>query len=100
MQESLSGHINVSAKSLRRKADDELVTTLAAATIHQRNTAGKTKPSRSRKHHADVTYLYLSEIGRTRLLTAEEEISLARAAQQGCVASRQRMIESNLRLVG
>ncbi|MDZ4731462.1 MAG: sigma-70 family RNA polymerase sigma factor [Xanthomonadales bacterium] len=95
MQESLSDHINVSAKSLRRK-DDELVPTLTVETIQQRNTAGK---SISRKHHADVTYLYLSEIGRSRLLTAEEEISLARAAQQGCVASRQRMIESNLRLV-
>jgi RNA polymerase nonessential primary-like sigma factor len=33
------------------------------------------------------------------LLTAEEEISLSTAARQGCLASRQRMIESNLRLV-
>jgi RNA polymerase nonessential primary-like sigma factor len=47
----------------------------------------------------DVTRIYLSEIGRARLLTAEEEIELSRAAQAGCVASRQRMIESNLRLV-
>lgn len=49
--------------------------------------------------HHDVTRIYLSEIGRARLLTAEEEISLSRAAQGGCLASRQRMIESNLRLV-
>ena len=47
----------------------------------------------------DVTRIYLSEIGRSRLLTAEEEVELSRAAQNGCVASRQRMIESNLRLV-
>jgi RNA polymerase nonessential primary-like sigma factor len=60
---------------------------------------GKRKSARIAGHHADVTYLYLSEIGRSRLLTAEEEISLARAAQKGCMASRQRMIESNLRLV-
>ena len=49
--------------------------------------------------HHDVTRIYLSEIGRARLLTAEEEVSLSRAAQNGCIASRQRMIESNLRLV-
>ncbi len=58
-----------------------------------------TRRSRTHRHPVDVTYLYLSEIGRTRLLTAEEEVSLARAAQGGCLASRQRMIEANLRLV-
>lgn len=50
-------------------------------------------------HHGDVTRIYLSEIGRARLLTADEEKSLTRAARKGCQASRQRMIECNLRLV-
>jgi RNA polymerase nonessential primary-like sigma factor len=58
-----------------------------------------TSTGRSQAHSQDVTRIYLSEIGRARLLTAEEEISLTRAARKGCVASRQRMIESNLRLV-
>lgn len=47
----------------------------------------------------DATRLYLSEIGGSKLLTAEEEVTLARLAQKGDVAARQRMIESNLRLV-
>jgi RNA polymerase nonessential primary-like sigma factor len=50
-------------------------------------------------HHGDVTRIYLSEIGRANLLTADEEKSLSRALRSGCNASRQRMIESNLRLV-
>jgi RNA polymerase nonessential primary-like sigma factor len=50
-------------------------------------------------HSQDVTRIYLSEIGKSRLLTAVEEIALTRSARNGCVASRQRMIESNLRLV-
>ena len=47
----------------------------------------------------DVTRLYLNEIGAAKLLTAEEEVDLARRAQAGDQAARQRMIVSNLRLV-
>jgi len=47
----------------------------------------------------DATRLYLNEIGASKLLTAEEEVMLARLAQKGDVPARQRMIESNLRLV-
>lgn len=47
----------------------------------------------------DATQLYLSEIGSSPLLSAEEEIYFSRLALKGDQASRQRMIESNLRLV-
>jgi RNA polymerase nonessential primary-like sigma factor len=47
----------------------------------------------------DVTRLYLNEIGASRLLTAAEEVYFARRIRQGDEAARQRMIESNLRLV-
>lgn len=47
----------------------------------------------------DVTRLYLNEIGASRLLSADEEVTLARRMQQGDEAARHRMIESNLRLV-
>jgi len=47
----------------------------------------------------DATRLYLSEIGASKLLTAEEEVYFSRLAQKGEMAARQRMIESNLRLV-
>ncbi|MBI6549387.1 RNA polymerase sigma factor RpoS [Xenorhabdus lircayensis] len=47
----------------------------------------------------DATQLYLGEIGFSPLLTAEEEVFFARRALRGDIAARQRMIESNLRLV-
>lgn len=47
----------------------------------------------------DPTRIYLNEIGYSPLLTAEEEVRYARLAQRGDRAARQRMIESNLRLV-
>lgn len=47
----------------------------------------------------DATQLYLNEIGFSPLLSAEEEVFYARRARQGIESARQRMIESNLRLV-
>jgi RNA polymerase nonessential primary-like sigma factor len=47
----------------------------------------------------DATRLYLSEIGFSPLLSAEEEVFYSRMAQRGEEAGRKRMIESNLRLV-
>ncbi|MRR51620.1 MAG: RNA polymerase sigma factor RpoS [Rhodocyclaceae bacterium] len=47
----------------------------------------------------DITQLYLNEIGASPLLTAAEEVDLARRVLKGDFAARQRMIESNLRLV-
>jgi len=47
----------------------------------------------------DATQLYLSEIGFSPLLSAEEEVYFSRLALKGDEPSRKRMIESNLRLV-
>jgi len=59
----------------------------------------KVKKPAGRSAEADATRLYLSEIGASPLLTAEEEVHYARMAQRGEEAGRTRMIESNLRLV-
>jgi RNA polymerase nonessential primary-like sigma factor len=48
---------------------------------------------------ADVTQKYLNEIGARSLLTAEEELVLARRVRAGDFDARQEMVERNLRLV-
>ncbi len=61
---------------------------------------GVTRPTgRPAAANHDATRLYLSEIGISPLLTADEEKHFARLAQRGDEAARHRMIESNLRLV-
>ncbi len=47
----------------------------------------------------DITQIYLNEIGQSPLLSADEELSYARATRDGDFDARQKMIEHNLRLV-
>ena len=47
----------------------------------------------------DALQLFLNEIRRYRLLNADEEIALAKRIEQGDLAAKERMINSNLRLV-
>ncbi len=47
----------------------------------------------------DSLRLYLRSIGRVHLLTAEQEVQLARRIERGDMMAKQQMIEANLRLV-
>jgi RNA polymerase primary sigma factor len=47
----------------------------------------------------DSLRLYLRSIGRVELLTAEQEVTLAKRIERGDMIAKQQMIEANLRLV-
>jgi len=47
----------------------------------------------------DSLQLFLADVGRHKLLTAAEEVTLAKAIERGDDRAKRRMIESNLRLV-
>lgn len=54
---------------------------------------------RAREDHFDATRVYLNELGRSKLLTADQEKFYGAKALKGDQAARRVMIESNLRLV-
>jgi RNA polymerase primary sigma factor len=47
----------------------------------------------------DSLQLFLNEIGRYKLLTADEEVALAKRIERGDRAAKEKMVNSNLRLV-
>ena len=51
------------------------------------------------KSTSDPVRMYLREIGKVSLLSAEDEIKLAQAAEKGDKAAAQKLINANLRLV-
>ena len=69
--------------------------------------ASAPQPDQRKKVEVDLTVepsldslrLYLRAIGRVDLLTAEQEVSLARRIERGDMRAKQQMIEANLRLV-
>jgi RNA polymerase primary sigma factor len=48
---------------------------------------------------ADSLQLFLADIGKHKLLTAADEVALAKRIERGDLVAKRRMIESNLRLV-
>jgi RNA polymerase primary sigma factor len=69
--------------------------------------AGAEGPAPPKKPEIDLTVepsldslrLYLRSIGRVDLLTADQEVALARRIERGDMSAKQQMIEANLRLV-
>ncbi len=79
----------------------------AVSDVDTAEAAANKEPGQAKKTEIDLTVepsldslrLYLRSIGRVPLLTAEEEVSLAKRIERGDMAAKQHMIEANLRLV-
>jgi len=69
----------------------------------EKETEKEEKPAKPEPHvlsgSADSLQLFLADVGRHKLLTAAEEVTLAKAIERGDPTAKRRMIESNLRLV-
>ena len=83
------------------RIDDEEVDELEEDKHDEEQEAAEAEESGGRAYEevADVTQIYLNDIGNNALLTPDEKRALARRVVQGDFEARQRMIEHNLRLV-
>jgi RNA polymerase primary sigma factor len=84
----------------------ELYAELERRGIEMRDDCGRASPEEAGFENGelalattDALQLFLNEVGRHRLLTAAEEVELAKRIEAGDREAKQRMVESNLRLV-
>src|SRR5438270_1863357 len=83
---------------------EELDPALAGADLERApDKRGRRKPKTALDLKPDMTtdslQLFLKDIGKVRLLTAQEEVDLAKRIERGDLDAKQKMVESNLRLV-
>ena len=72
---------------------------LPGAEREEKPTKKKLKKLLSDLDDVDSVQMYLKEIGKTDLLSSEEEIELAKRIEKGDEEAREKLIKSNLRLV-
>jgi hypothetical protein len=83
---------------------EEVDPALAAAEVERApDKRGRRKAKTALDLKPDVTtdslQLFLKDIGKVRLLTAQEEVDLAKRIERGDLDAKQKVVESNLRLV-
>ena len=89
------------------EADGRLAKSEGGSVEANAEQAAEPQPGQRKKVEIDLTVepsldslrLYLRSIGRVHLLTAEQEVQLARRIERGDMIAKQQMIEANLRLV-
>jgi RNA polymerase primary sigma factor len=69
------------------------------AVVHADETDTEAEVAASTEITTDALQLFLREIGRVPLLTAAQEVELAKRIERGDHAAKQAMVEANLRLV-
>jgi RNA polymerase primary sigma factor len=97
--EELYGHLERSGIELVEDVDPAQ----ASAPERDDGRRGKRRSKQTIDLKPDMTtdslQLFLKDIGKVRLLTAAEEVELAKRIERGDLAAKEKMVESNLRLV-
>ena len=99
--EELHGFLERAAIELVEEVDPALAAAAELERAPERH--GRRKPKTALDLKPDMTtdslQLFLKDIGKVRLLTAQEEVGLAKRIERGDLDAKEKMVESNLRLV-
>jgi RNA polymerase primary sigma factor len=99
--EELHGFLERAASELVEELEPALVAVAELERAPEKR--GRRRPKTTLDPRPDMTTdsleLLMNDIGRVRLLTAREEVGLAKRIERGDLDAKQKMVESNLRLV-
>jgi RNA polymerase primary sigma factor len=96
-------HLVLERAEIELVEDDHPYVQAAKAAAPEPKSRSRKKASPTLDLRPDMTtdslQLFLKDIGKVRLLTAQEEVDLAKRIERGDLDAKQKMVESNLRLV-
>ena len=97
--EELHGVFERREIELIEELDPATAATLSIERAPEKRTRRKPELDLEPEGTTDGLQLFLKGIGKVRLLTAQEEVGLAKRIERGDLNAKQKMVESNLRLV-
>jgi RNA polymerase primary sigma factor len=97
--EELYGLLERCEVELVEEVDPAAAASVTVERAIERRTRGRARLDLRPEGTTDGLQLFLKGIGRVRLLSAREEVVLAKRIERGSFEAKQRMVESNLRLV-
>jgi RNA polymerase primary sigma factor len=97
--EELHGLFERSEIELVEEIDPATATSLKLERAPEKRTRGRAPLDLNSEGTTDALQLFLKDIGKVRLLSAQEEVYLAKRIERGSFDAKQKLVESNLRLV-
>jgi RNA polymerase primary sigma factor len=97
--EALHGLFERDEIELVEEIDPATAPGLSIERAAQEGTRDEAAPSLKPEGTSDALALFLRDVGKVRLLSAQEEVELAKRIWRGDLDAKARMVESNLRLV-
>jgi RNA polymerase primary sigma factor len=97
--EELHGLFERSAIELVEEIDPATAANLNTERAPEKRTRRRAPLDLKPEGTTDALQLFLKDIGKVRLLSAQEEVDLAKRIERGSFDAKQKLVESNLRLV-